>query len=268
MYPHSYVMLYCSGDIRTSKNYTIRDYSTPGKPTVDKNPEPDYLSAMDVLKRSADRVQVTRHSGSIGPRPASEWPFWRQRISDLNKKIGLMELPAQLTVSGYSCPECGSDRTQNVMMAYREGISSLESVHAAIFAFSDPEGFEGPLLGFSQGTSISGLAESVSPPEERSIGIGALMKSMLSGFLALLAVSIMFAPSAYTISFALAMFVISVALSRSVQREKEQIKEYNEAIYPLLVQEWREKFICLRCGIKFKPHQEIDSEEHISNTEI
>ncbi len=122
------------------------------------------------------------------------------------------------------CPRCGSDEVKNLSMIYGDH----RNININLDYF----------IGLGFGIDLSkNLVKMCEPPKKKDTSGCALI------FLGLL-----------TLAFLFAFFPIGIVfgvLTYGAYKANAEAEEYNNNQYPIEYEEWRNSFICLKCGNKF-----------------
>lgn len=140
------------------------------------------------------------------------------------------------------CTRCDSENTQRLELAYKSGVSSLSGSSTNIGV---GVGIGGVGAGVSEGqfsgTQQTLLSESIEPPKQKISGFGPTAWLMLF-------VTVTFLLGG-DMKFFMVLFLINMLFFYlSSSHDKKSKKIYNKQI-----EEYRKKFICLRCGNVFEP---------------
>ncbi|AMS32964.1 hypothetical protein AEM42_12340 [Betaproteobacteria bacterium UKL13-2] len=137
------------------------------------------------------------------------------------------------------CTKCGSDNTQRFEVAFRAGTQDINvrSHTAGVNSMSGALGLSGAITK-SQGVSQSGLAQSIAPPEKKSLKIYVII--------ALIGI-VMITAGSYL--FGLLLVAAGGGITYGLIR-------FNSTIWPAQYKEWSESWLCLKCGNTY--HQPMD----------
>lgn len=130
--------------------------------------------------------------------------------------------------SDFCCPNCGSENVQSLPIIYQSGSSGTSAVTGAT-----------NFIAVTKGNTMTDLARSVAPPQPKevndtwaTISLGAAVICMFIGL----------------IPIAIICFVLAVILFIPVNNAKE----YNEKQFPIEYDNWRNSYLCHRCGTVFR----------------
>ena len=139
----------------------------------------------------------------------------------------------------FICPHCHSDNIQRFEMVYRNGIATNTSSSIGI-------GYSGGGFGIgtatSSGVSVSNLSQSVAPPQKQSY-----LKNIIIGFLIVCFIN-------YGCQAIIGKFggiVGDIALVGLIYWIYKNVYCYNRDIYPKLLEQWYNSYLCLKCGHRF-----------------
>ena len=129
--------------------------------------------------------------------------------------------------SDFCCPNCGSENVQSLPIIYQSGSSGTSSVTQTT-----------QFIGISQGNTMTDLARSVAPPQQKEEPAGCAICILLgigSLFLGIFQAAIAFAVVAV-------IFYLPLA----------EVKKYNEEQFPIEYDNWKNSYLCHRCGTFFR----------------
>lgn len=135
----------------------------------------------------------------------------------------------------YRCPKCGSDNIQSYEMIYNGGRASHESTTDGFSVGSDWS------VGHAttSGNSVSHLAKTCAPPVKKEhFGCGCLPVIIVLSLLAALIHPI-------------AVPIVFIALSAFLGSMNKDVDKYNATEYARLYREWKNSYLCHKCGNRF-----------------
>src|ERR1035437_3413141 len=148
-----------------------------------------------------------------------------------------------------SCPDCGSDNTQRVSLAYQAGVSTGLSLSVGGIKGGGHKALGG---GVKIGGTSSDLWKSLRPPKKKSLVRPIVNGVFLFSFAAVYIASEMInPPEPVGISgwvFLLVLIAFGIWCIRLVIM---RIKS-NTEVFPTLLKSWNTEFICLRCSRRFR----------------
>lgn len=145
----------------------------------------------------------------------------------------------------YDCPDCKSQNTQKVEIAYQTGKSDFSGTQkgkSLELSMGDGLGVSGSKGSFS-GTQQSLFSKSIEPPQPKT---GLLTASII--FIIFGVILILIGSSTTAINLAIGIGVLFYLLHKIFNPSKE---EYNKEM-----ELYKKKFICLRCGNIFIPKED------------
>ena len=140
----------------------------------------------------------------------------------------------------FICPHCHSDNIQSFEMVYNNGVST--GTHSTVGM-----GFAGGKFGIGTATtnsvSVTNLSQSVAPPQKHSyvkaIGLG------------LLAVCVLQIVCQALIGKVFGGLISWVAFAGMIYWVYKDVYCWNRDVYPKLLDEWYDSYLCLKCGYRF-----------------
>jgi hypothetical protein len=146
------------------------------------------------------------------------------------------------------CPECGSDNWQRVDVAYDLGTSDQSGT--AVLA-----GGAGLNVGAMSGTSRTRFAQSIAPPPKRSAGRSALWSivGFLAAFLGIAMMTMRSPVDADTFNLGPLILICGLLIVGIWIWKYFQADMFNKMVRPKLIEKWRRKFVCLKCGCVWIP---------------
>lgn len=152
--------------------------------------------------------------------------------------------------SKFCCPQCGAENIQNFEIAYRMGVSHIATSTTGVGISSSLN--IGIGVAGTTGIQISALSRMVAPPLKREY-----LKNAFALYCIFLGVTGLFATGLNKLfnnnDFIMLIDVLIVFFVPFfvVERYVSTIKYWNRIEYPKLVKQWRQSYICFRCGHKF-----------------
>jgi DNA-directed RNA polymerase subunit RPC12/RpoP len=148
----------------------------------------------------------------------------------------------------FSCPACGSERTQKVSVAYAAGTSTGRRT-AGGFAFT-ADGLV-PVIGGGNTQTRTSLAASLAPPVRRDDYMAwIILAGMVLGF----AGGVFTFDSTDSRELAGAVFFLVVVFSIFVSwLARKWAMRYNTTVYRKALSRWQRSWFCHRCGARFEP---------------
>lgn len=150
----------------------------------------------------------------------------------------------------FCCPQCRSKNIQNFEMTYRMGISHIDTSTTGIGINSNFT--VGIGIAETNGIQKSALSKVVQPPEKQSYLKNAMgLYFILLGITGLLAAGLnnLFNNSIFVLI--LNVLIVLLIPFYIVNHYVSGIKKWNEQEYPKLLRQWKQSYICFRCGHKF-----------------
>ena len=151
----------------------------------------------------------------------------------------------------YVCPACKSENIQRLSVVYESGISN---VHAQSSGVATGHGVRVTATTNTTGTVQTSASRRAAPPAKRSIirliiSIGAIF-ILINGFFAII-ISTFWRNSH---NFAeLVVFIAAAAFCITLgARWLKKATHYNKNIYPHLMREWNNSYLCNRCNNIFE----------------
>ena len=151
----------------------------------------------------------------------------------------------------YSCPQCNSENTQRLDIAYKTGVRSVSGSTSNIGVGTSSSGLG---IGASEGNFVSTqkslFSSSIQPPEKKSAGcitgIGVFI--LIPFIIVFLGMGIGGNFEQFMFTLTGVLIGIGIIWVDRLQRNRFNRDEYepNNRIY-------QNKFICLRCGNIFQP---------------
>lgn len=130
--------------------------------------------------------------------------------------------------SSFCCPNCGSENVQSLPIIYQSGSSGTSAVTGAT-----------NFIAVTRGNTMTDLARSVAPPQQKEVNDTAatwcLFIAIGSLFIGLIPVT-----------------VICLVLAVILYIPASQAKEYNEKQFPIDYDNWKNSYLCHRCGNVFR----------------
>lgn len=140
----------------------------------------------------------------------------------------------------FVCPHCHSDNVQSFEMAYRGGVSTSTGSSIGI-------GYSGGGFGIgtstSSGVSVSNLSQSVAPPQKQGY-----IKNIILGILAVCVLQVV---CQAIIGRVFGGLISWVAFAGMIYWIYKEVYCWNRDVYPRLLEEWYNSYICLKCGYRF-----------------
>ena len=168
--------------------------------------------------------------------------------------------------NGFCCPACGSENTSRYSAIHEGGVSRTQSSSTHTAVAYGGGGFI-PVLGSSSTTGVhqTELARKTAPPDRRfEYGVEHLLLGWLVSFVLAF---IVWLGGDFALSLAgwkeagdplpssviWVCFGLLALLPLSAYVNGREAKEWNRTEHPKLLQEWRNRWLCLRCGESFVP---------------
>ena len=129
--------------------------------------------------------------------------------------------------SDFCCPNCGSENVQSLPIIYQSGSSGTSSVTQTT-----------QFIGISQGNTMTDLARAVAPPQRKKEPSG-------FGFLVILGIGSLLVE---IIPAAIVFFVLAVIAYFPLAK----VKKYNKEQFPIEYDNWKNSYLCHRCGTVFR----------------
>ena len=151
-------------------------------------------------------------------------------------------------IAPVECPDCGSDNWQRIELAYMAGTSG----HTGMALFTGGGGMD---VGILSGTSRTQFADSIAPPMKRTAGLGQFF-GVIGGISFSVGGVVMAAKpdnALDQIPFGEIALVAGVVLIGIFLLFARNSHLYNKNKWPLLFDEWRRHFVCLKCGCVWIP---------------
>ena len=130
--------------------------------------------------------------------------------------------------SSFCCPNCGSENVQSLPIIYQSGSSGTSAVTGAT-----------NFIAVTKGNTMTDLARSVAPPQPKEVDDTAFTWCIIiaigSVFIGLIPVTVI-------------CLVLAIILWIPVSKAKE----YNEKQFPIEYDNWRNSYLCHRCGTVFR----------------
>ena len=169
---------------------------------------------------------------------------------------------------GFCCPTCGSENTGRYSAIHESGVSRTQSSSTHTAVAYGGGGFI-PVLGSSSTTGVqqTELARKTAPPDRRfEYGVGHLLLGWLVSFVlafivwlggdfALSLAGLKEAGDPLPSSVMWVCFGLIAILPLIAYVNGRESKEWNRTEHPKLHQEWRNRWLCLRCGESFVPRR-------------
>jgi DNA-directed RNA polymerase subunit RPC12/RpoP len=147
-----------------------------------------------------------------------------------------------------ACPECGSQQTQTVSMAYAAGTSRGRTVGMGIAAVGD--GLMPAMIG-GKTRSQTDLARRLAPPLPRvSQGGWAGLAGILLAGMTAATMHENGIPADQFLPVAVAIVLASIVLAVWMGM---RARAYNGSTHRKLMDQWNASWVCLRCGQRWRP---------------
>lgn len=130
--------------------------------------------------------------------------------------------------SSFCCPNCGSENVQSLPIIYQSGSSGTSAVTGAT-----------NFIAVTKGNTMTDLARSVAPPTQKEVDDSfftwCIIIAIGSLFIGLIPVTVLCGVLA---------IIAYIPVSKA--------KEYNEQQFPIEYDNWRNSYLCQRCGTVFR----------------
>ena len=141
----------------------------------------------------------------------------------------------------FACPHCQSTEIQRFSVAYQSGISQINAKTAGIgMSLSGKVGIGGAQ---TKGQSQTELSRTTAPPKKLTYGIWIVCGFVASFFLSFLFNQILPQTLADGLAISGSVGLVLYFMYRSFR--------FNRDVYPKLMQQWENSWVCFRCGHKF-----------------
>ena len=141
----------------------------------------------------------------------------------------------------FACPHCQSTEIQRFSVAYQSGISQINTKTAGIgMSLSGKVGIGGAQ---TKGQSQTELSRTTAPPKKLTYGIWIVCGFVASFFLSFLFNQILPQTLADGLAISGSVGLALYFMYRSFR--------FNRDVYPKLMQQWENSWVCFRCGHKF-----------------
>lgn len=141
----------------------------------------------------------------------------------------------------FICPHCHSDNIQRFEMVYRNGVSTNTQSTIGM-GYSGGGGF-GIGTATSSGVSVSNLSQSVAPPQKQSY-----LRNIILGILAVCVLQIV---CQAVIGRVFGGLISWVAFAGMIYWIYKNVYCWNRDVYPKLLNQWYNSYLCLKCGHRF-----------------
>lgn len=152
--------------------------------------------------------------------------------------------------SKFCCPQCGAENIQNFEIAYRMGVSHIDASTTGVGISSSLN--VGIGVASTIGIQRSALSRIVAPPVKMKYLKNAFaLYCIFLGITGLLAAGLnkLFDNNGF-IMF-IDVLIVFLVPSFIVKHYVSTIETWNDKEYPKLLRQWRQSYICFRCGHKF-----------------
>ena len=141
----------------------------------------------------------------------------------------------------FACPHCQSTEIQRFSVAYQSGTSQINTKTAGIgMSLSGKVGIGGAQ---TKGQSQTELSRTTAPPKKLTYGIWIVCGFVASFFLSFLFNQILPQTLADGLAISGSVGLALYFMYRSFR--------FNRDVYPKLMQQWENSWVCFRCGHKF-----------------
>ena len=130
--------------------------------------------------------------------------------------------------SNFSCPNCGSENVQSLPIIYQSGSSGTSAITGAT-----------NFIAVTKGNTMTDLARSVAPPTQKEKDSALFTCCVIAALICLFIGVIIGA-----IGFAVVAFIAYIPI--------HEAETYNKERFPIDYDNWRNSYLCHRCGTVFR----------------
>lgn len=149
------------------------------------------------------------------------------------------------------CPNCQSENTQLLSIAYSSGMTTGEAITHTRGTFSIADSHKHKTVSVNQ----SDLSRQAAPPEKLSvfqpIKVAFITLIVFALFLSLVAPK----ESNFLASILqIGVFIIYLGILGFGFKKAYSNYQFNKSEWPNLLQQWQQQYLCMRCGAVFNPN--------------